>query len=498
MLVKVNGEIKENIDTSSFSVEQNITTKIDIARLNFLNDKAGAYIPKISDEVEIYHDEKKIYAGIIDEISSTWGAGMEIFEATLRDYTKKLEQRYVIESYRNKTISYIVKDIINKFVDDITDDFVDDVNITVSHIAYDYVRPADALRDLAKSSGYEWWVDYDKKLHFVPTGVSVAPFELGDDLHNHIFNSLVLKKSDKQIKNTIYLKGGDTVGTLTKDKLSDGDGLRKRFNLPYKYDEKPTVYLNDVSQKVGIDFINEFGTADNFKVLYNFQEKVITFETAPAQDDKIEVEGLPLYPILSKVRNNDTSKGVYEYKIIDKRIKSSDEARRRAEAELKAYSKTMEAGSFKTERAGLRAGHKITINSEKRNIVNETYLISQIIINMVDGNTPIYSVKLANTATYEITEFIRDLLRSGEREAGIFRDESQIIDVILTFKAEKINLSEGVDIKENMTILEIVNLGENVSLSNLAPEWVWGDYNLTDPENDPKREAMWDSGATWG
>lgn len=208
-----------------------------------------------------------------------------------------LDQVLITETYENRSIKYIVDDFVANWLPaGITGNNVStsaDME-TIDFIQFDYARPTDSLRDLADMIGFDFWIDADKDLHFVPKGTDVAPFELNDTNGKYKYRSLTLKKSDKQIKNTIIVEGADYVGDSTTDKIDDADGVQKSFDLPYRYDKKPTITVGASAQTVGLLFIDD---PASFDCLWGRTEKVIVFNTAPASG-AIEATGDPLIPLL--------------------------------------------------------------------------------------------------------------------------------------------------------------------------------------------------------
>ena len=90
-----------------------------------------------------------------------------------------------------------------------------------------------------------------------------------------------------------------------------------------------------------------------------------------------------------------------------------------------------------------------------------------------------YHVKLSNVKAYEIIEFMRMLLRKGEKEFGTIRNPTSILNTI-------ISLFESFEISQEE--LKIKN--------NFEYTWVWGEYTPIDMD-DPVRAPAWNSGVVW-
>ena len=502
--------ITAQVRPESFVREQNITSKIDT--LQFVYHKFGTrtYVPVVGHQVDVLDGSTKIFSGkIVDIVKKVKGKDILQFEIRCNDWTYVADQKLYVASHSNKTAKFIVDAIVSGLSSlGITGTNVSAAasGFTIEFLQFDYVRTSDALREIADMIGYDWWIDYDKDLHFVPKGTDSAPFNLTDTGGMYYYNSLTLKDSDKQLKNTIYIVGADYVGSSTTDKVGVGDGTQKRFPLPYKYDAKPTVTKNAVAQTVGIDFIDN---PASFDCLWNFQEKVLNFTTAPTSGHAIEVTGTPLIPLLLKLTapGSVAAKGSYEFKIVDKTLKTQDAVRKRAQAELDAYAESIVEGEFKTKESGLEAGQRINVQSTARGITATDYVIQQIRTTMRTHDTFVHSVKLANVKAYEIVEFLRQLLLIGEKTLGVIRDSSSILNLILSLSTtDTVTASEVIDVnggtlgkKKNLQNIDSVSGADTLlagSGVNSPPTWVWGQYQPVS-DADRKRPPQWNRGARW-
>lgn len=461
---------------NSLTITQNITSKVDTCVFTFLKIASRNIRPKTFDEVIVKDGDEVIYGGVIEKVSDeVQSSDLFVYKVNATDFTFLFDRKLVAETYEKQSISNIAKDIVNRFSVGFDDSGIEEVDEKIKFIQFDYTRPSDALRDLADLVGYDWYIDYAKKVHFFPRGSRTAPFHLRDDNHSYFWKSLKLSKSAKQIKNVVYVIGSDYVGETTKDKVGSGNAKQKRWNLPYRYDKKPKVFLAGVEQTVGLEHLSNEG---DFQSFWNANEKVISFKVEPAKDAGIEVEGSPLIPIFVKVKAPNNEIGDFEFKIVDKSLKTEDAVRKRAKAEIDIYSNAVDGGSFRTAKAGLQAGQRIIINSQKRGIENEAYIIQSIGIKEL-GNRLDYSVRIANAKSYDMVEFMRMLLRKGERERGSVRNPTSVLHTIVSVFDEIKVAQEEYFIRKN-----------------LNHQWVWGAYQPVSVD-DLKRVPLWNDGVTW-
>jgi len=301
----------------------------------------------------------------------------------------------------------------------------------VESVAFNRISLAEAIQKLADLLSYVWYVDTNADLHFMAKNAELAPFELGDDLGNHIYDSLSITDDITQLRNSVLVQGGTTVSATTRTEEYDGDGNRTQFPLVNKFASLPTVVVDSVPQVVGVEFLNDDAGYD---VMWNYNEKYLRFtagNTPGAGTDNVTVTGYYEYPIVVSVPAEESIAefGVYEFAITDKSISSQDEAIRRALAELQAYQEQLNEGSFRTYRGGLRSGQTLTINSTQRGRTDLKVVIQTVTAAMRDpeGENFEYDVRFATLRSIGIIEFLQRQLRDRE----IVQDDSEIL---LNFK----------------------------------------------------------------
>jgi len=214
-----------------------------------------------------------------------------------------MDKLLVVETYEDKTVNFIINDILTKYLPAGFTDVNVNAPILVSYIAFNYEQPTQCLQQLASLVGYDWYVDYEKDIHFFYKGTNVAPYSLTDTNGNYFFNSLVLRKNIKNLRNVIYVRGGNFYGDPFTEE-QDADGKTKVFTHGYKY-KNIVVKKNTVPLNIGIDNLNDPALYD---ALYNFQEKALKFPdgSIPIAGDTIEVTGNPQLPII--IKKKDTRK----------------------------------------------------------------------------------------------------------------------------------------------------------------------------------------------
>lgn len=432
------------IDTGSLRIKDKLNNRTNECSFTIQKYSSEGITPQLNDEVVVTLDGTKIFGGVITSYGeSVIGKNRLEYEVVCKDYSQYINRRLVTERYDNQTIEYIINDILTRYASDFTDTNVN-ADVEIESIAFNRITVSECLDKLAKLVSYSWYIDYDKDVHFFPKNTEIAPFSITDTSDNYIYETLKLSKDLSQIRNKVFVQGGEETGSSANETF-DGDGVKKLFRLAYKYASKPTVEVNSVEVTVGIE--NVQNEAD-FDCMWDFNQKYIRFKdtTIPATGaDIVEVTGQPLFPILVEVPNPVSigEYGTYEYAIKDNTIKSREEAIDRAIAELEAYASDITEGSFSTYTYGLRAGHTITVNSSLRSI-NENYLIQSVDFRIitVDANADVnyqWSVQLATLKTIGIIDILQKLLLDEDLSEG----EQETLLTYLQF-SDTIGLSDTI------------------------------------------------------
>jgi hypothetical protein len=407
-----------NID--GFRIESVLTSQVDTCQMEVVNFGAHIFKPVISDDVKVFDGTDKIFAGIVTKITENIVEKKIIYSVEVIDYTQLADKKMVAETYSAQTVNDIIADIVTNYLPTFTIANVD-CDIVVDYVAFNYEQPSKCFQRLAELTGFDWYIDYDKDIHFFSQEINPAPFNLTDSNGKYIFESLEISRDISQLKNVVFVRGGEYLADFFTENQK-GDGIKRDFKTAYKYDGIG-VAVNGVVKTVGIDYIDDPTTKD---CLYNFQEKVVKFraDNLPGNGITVDISGFPYVPVIVEARDQTSINKYGEswFTIIDKSIKTKQGARERGAGELMTYSEIITECKFQTYEKGLRAGQIINIQSTIRNI-DEDYLINKVSAVMLTFDTMQYQVSLVTTKTMGIIEFLQKLLLSDDRKITVGVDE---------------------------------------------------------------------------
>jgi len=209
----------------------------------------------------------------------------------------------------------------------------------------------------------------------------------------------------------------------------------------------------------------------DFDALYSFNEKIVTFPTAPAGGTTILWTGQPYLPII--VRYADAASvstyGEFEFRVIDPSIRTQAGARQRANVELMSFAQKLQDCRFVTRRSGLQVGQTINVQSTIRGL-DMNLIIMSISAKARSGVEMIYEISCALTRTMGILYWLQD---------QISKDSSNIV------------------IDDNELFDRVDSLAESVYptcawASNLLSGYVWSNDAGTTPNR-----GMWNGGAAY-
>jgi hypothetical protein len=424
--------------------------------LNFaITDLSGNGLPSTSDEVIIVDSSgTTLFGGYIIRIDLTdkLKTGALVAKVSCIDYVWLLDQNLVHKTYENTTDKAIIENIVNTYSAGqmiTTDNVVE--GVTIDQISFNYLQPSQCMRQICDLTGRNWYIDYDKDIHYFPLTTNTAPFDI-DSTQNAYIN-LQLSKDLSQLKNRVYVRGGTKLSDFTT--YSEvGDGEKTKFVLPDKPHDV-SVEVNGSQETVGIKHIDDSG----YDWYVNYNEKYIDQDSGGSVltgSDTLEVTYKYDIPILVAVEDTDSieANGQREFAIFDKQIKTTQAARDRASAELTDYAANIVEGSFDTYTTGFVSGQYININLSDYG-VNADYIVQDVIARSFGAGNFRYTIKVASAKTLGIIRFLIELLEANKNLIEL--DDNEVVDELL-------NLSDSL-LSDSLT--------DDLTIDSTGPYHTW-------------------------
>jgi hypothetical protein len=427
------------VPLSSVRINDYITQRVNTCSFKLVTP--NTYTPEVCKEIVITSGATKLFGGYITNRTATKINSTQIeYSISCQDYSLLLMHKLAVETYEDKTCAYIINDLITTYCSSYS---ITQTNVstgpTLDRIQFNYITVFEALKKICKYTGYDFYIDYNKDLHFFLAENNTAPFNIIDS--TDVFD-IEVKRDLTNIRNAVYVRGG-TYLSDTYTQNEKGNGTTKDFYTTYKPHDI-TVTVGGASKTVGIDNIDDSGS---FDCLLNYQEKMIKFTSAPADGSAIVFTYKYDVPILVYLRDSlsiaalaalGDADGIREHRIKDNNIATQDEARNRAEAEIRQYANPGFTASYKTKTSGVYSGMIQNINSTLFSI-NTDMVVTEVntIIGFNDSHT--YEVTLEGKL-YGLTELLADLLMA--QSEYIERDDEILDKILVNYETIKVTDTE--------------------------------------------------------
>lgn len=425
-------EKSQLINWESIVREQVLSKEPD--SLSFLIKKhdGQTYKPVVGDEVVLTVGASKEFGGFIIEIEESTEARVEYIRIICKDYTHELDRQLVSKTYANQSINDIISDLITTFATGITDTNVNCPTV-IESVTFNYITVSKCLERLTDLvDGYEWYIDYDKDIHFFLTDNESSPFNLSDTSGNYIYNSLVIRQDTHQLRNEVLIRGGLLTSETIRTEIVTSDSSKKVFPLATKFANVPAVTVNSSSVTVGIENLD---LPSAYTCLWNYNEKSLVFASSPATGT-IGVTEYPQYPLILQKRDEESimAYGLFQSVIVDKNIRDLETAGLRADVELLKYSQPEKTANFTTYTSGLRTGQTINIQSDIRGIDNDFKIQSiKSKLRTPDTDEMVYSIESITAEDLGINDILAMLLiKNPSDQIDIQADE--FVERIRQFK----------------------------------------------------------------
>ena len=295
--------------------------------------------------------------------------------------------------------SDIIRDINENFFDGegitcSSSDYVMD-GIRINELNFNYVPGNEAINTICDISGYNWYLDVDKKLHYFPRTENPAPFNINSTSNN--WRSLTVRRSRDKYRNKQYILG--SYGALPFTESFAGDGYTKTWTVTYPVYNTPTITINGYAASVGVLNVS----ASTFGYYWSKESRAITGNStnnALASTDNIKIAYQGLYPVVAVADDGteinsrkavEGGSGIYEEVVTSNKSYINAAAIIYGEGILSKYGKELEEVRFETDVDGLQSGQLIEIQIPN-NDLNDYYYITQVTAKDVNMATMRYKV----------------------------------------------------------------------------------------------------------
>ena len=331
------------------------------------------------------------------------------------DFSQIASKRLVSRSFTERTAGYIARSFIIEQdgnpaypLDDegITAGTIQD-GPTIASIVFNWVSAESCLDELAEITGFHWWIDYDKKLHFCARDAATSAFNITDA--SAPFLSITFKRSRTQLRTVQYVRAAFELGD-SRAEVQLGDGNKRAFLAELSVATVPTIEV-DTGSGYSTKTVGLAGAITGKEWYYNIGSKVFsqdTTETVLSSTDKVKITYQPRFPLIASSVNSDletdraaieSGSGRYEHMFDAPEMETRAEAVNKAVALLSRYGNLQETVQYTTDVPGLLSGTLQTITLAAHG-VDAQYLIERITGTIKDNGIFRYTVQASATQAY--------------------------------------------------------------------------------------------------
>ena len=501
------------IDWKKLKIIKKLTSQVDVASFQYKKFGDRTWTPEENKEIVVEFDADdgnglvKVFAGFTTDVTSDLDAGKDIrYTVRCKDYNFLLDRQLPVATFSNQDPKEIIDALIAEFAFGfgITTTNVD-ATPEIDRIDFKYDTLRRSIQKIAEITFKDWFIDEDKDIHMFNRFNEFAPFELTDSNGNLIKASLDWREDITNLKNDVFILGGEYEGLVQPDKFigRGSTGNEKEiFVLGYKPKISGfTLVVTSTGGSPSTGTVGIEGLADETVVtaVINQPTKTLRFTSGnfPTEGEVIEATYTPILPVIVEVEDQSSIEefGRASHKHRDATINSKQLAKDIGRGILKDWSQPIKKGRFETFSHGLDSGQTITIDSTDSNLSGD-FLIYEVVMRPFVNNNLKYQVKFTSGRNQGFLEIMQNILTDPDRSIDSFTEEdiekvkviSENIDII-----ESVNVQVGGDVETS----DGVEATEDSATAIDTPhEHVWGSYEPSGIA-DPKRPLFWDVGSLW-
>lgn len=410
--IKIAGvDLTLSVRADSVLIDNIINKRIDICKL-LVEDTTGSIVISNWDELIISNTGETIryFAGYIVNVDPLVGGITKLFSCQAEDYTLLLDRTITANKlYEDKTDAYILNDLFATYLSEVDATTYVSTGRTHDKIVLNRMTLREVVDRLASEAGFDWYLDYNKKLHFFAIDTNMAPFDISDNPDGSATYAAELmkyRKAHTDPVNRVVVVGGDYLSDNVTFYLPNNN-VTTEILMPYRakapvgetsilvwHNTNTDGAPNWVADVIGIDHIDAF--VGGVTVLHNYQEKLLKFDTAPSNLNlAVKITIRYEVPVLLRCRSNlsyATYGRWFDGKIVDKNLTSREAATLAGKALLARKAFVRETGTYQvSDRDGLVAGQRQNIVDTLRGI-NGNYMINRVTTSILGGDKCLYKV----------------------------------------------------------------------------------------------------------
>lgn len=441
-------DVTAYLDLDSFSIISALTHQIDTSE--FALENAGAVSPSDWDEVAIYDGaltaSTRIFGGYITDIQESEGEGAgRDFDTGCGDYGAYLDHVIIKAEYEDQTDAEIIADLFETYAQQYDSSTHIETIKTHDKIRFNRISLREIMDTLAELAQGDWYVDYERRVHFFVSEIESAPFALSDDpdlAATFPYEKMKIKTDGAGVINRVEVVGGNYLSADATFYLQ-GTGQDPIIKMPFKMHGPDAggalqVSRNDgsegspswTSMTVKVGHIDALGGAD--EVLHYFQEQNLEQQNDwPQLPNAVRIFGRYEVPLRTRTRDQasfDHYKLWFDAIINDVDITDKSTARLAAKGLIAEAALSRVDINCMIREPGCTSGMKIPFTNANASIAGVEYFIQRVGASINPGGFVEYDLQLGAYSPDLIDVFIQ--LARAAKSKPIWRDD-EVLDELL-------------------------------------------------------------------
>jgi len=178
-----------------------------------VNDPTGYYREAygIGSIVNVFCDsanppQRHVYQGQVEDVSIRFEGGRRLLVVDSVEYAYTIIlNRYVVETYQDKSIDFIVRDLFAKYAPEVDTKNVQPPDMSGGSLVFNYVTLKECLDQLAELANCQYTFSPDLELYFYPKGSRRSGLMLTSE---NILQPIEVLESIRGVRNVVYVIGG--------------------------------------------------------------------------------------------------------------------------------------------------------------------------------------------------------------------------------------------------------------------------------------------------
>lgn len=411
------------------------------------------YRPLIGQEIVLTLNGVRQFAGTIndkeEQFLSEGDAVRRLIRLTATDWNQILDRRTAVRAYELTSAGDIVRDLITSYlaIEGITPGSIDD-GPELSRANWNHVSISSVLDELSKDVGFYWFVDYEKRLHFLPRTAATAPFAI-DEVNSKVrdFRST---ETRNDYRNTQIIKGWKEITNPLTERFL-GDGESKTFTVSFPLYQPPTVTVNGQPQTIGIRGVEEgkhwYWSKDQNEISQDNQAESVPLSSS----DRLEVTYVGTYSGITYQQDQaqvearaavEGGSGLYEAVETDASLEGGEVVIARGAGLLRRYVLDAQA-EFELDLDGLDIGQLLIVDYPTLGLSQAEMLITGIELTQIAPDVRRYRVSCTTGEVKNaFKEFWMKFARTGQK-VGV--REGEIVEY-------PVPLADGLALTDSLTV----------------------------------------------